>query len=100
MLDLAGFHGVYWTALGAAAASFIISMIIKRHAIDKPLRSEFTLRATNTPDDPPTAAASTSGYSYGVQEITMTELDAPSTETVPVAYYITPRGRIVPVDIA
>ncbi|KAL2145752.1 hypothetical protein VTI28DRAFT_6447 [Corynascus sepedonium] len=41
---LAGFHGVYWTITGAAIASFFISLLIKRHSMDKLLESNFTLK--------------------------------------------------------
>ena len=114
VLDLAGFYGVYWTITGAAIASFIVSLIIKRHTIDKPLESKFMLRAAGTTDEHATVAASTSGYHHSIsQDIPMTdgrplplvgscvtpELDTQNREAF-VAYYITPSGRIVPINIA
>jgi len=50
---LAGFHGVYWIITGAAVGSFFISLIIRRHSMDKLLESQFTLKGgrpcTTTP---------------------------------------------------
>ncbi|KAK3690274.1 major facilitator superfamily domain-containing protein [Podospora appendiculata] len=39
-----GFHGVYWLITGAACAAFVISLVIKRHSMDKILASKFVLR--------------------------------------------------------
>ncbi|KAK3377091.1 major facilitator superfamily domain-containing protein, partial [Lasiosphaeria ovina] len=36
-----GFHGVYWTITGAACAAFLLSLLIKRHSMDKMLESKF-----------------------------------------------------------
>ncbi|KAK3385336.1 major facilitator superfamily domain-containing protein, partial [Podospora didyma] len=36
-----GFHGVGWTITGAAVAGFVISLVIKRHSMDKELESKF-----------------------------------------------------------
>ncbi|KAL2163263.1 hypothetical protein VTH06DRAFT_5319 [Thermothelomyces fergusii] len=41
---IAGFHAVYWTITGAAVSSFFISLIIRRHSMNKQLDSRFTLQ--------------------------------------------------------
>ncbi|KAL2174902.1 major facilitator superfamily domain-containing protein [Thermothelomyces heterothallicus CBS 202.75] len=46
---LAGFHGVYWTITGAAIASFFISLVIKRHSMDKLLESRFAFKGEERP---------------------------------------------------
>ncbi|KAK4143460.1 major facilitator superfamily domain-containing protein [Dichotomopilus funicola] len=49
---IAGFHGVYWALTSAAIASFFISLIIKRHSMDKSLESNYTLRGSQNPSRP------------------------------------------------
>ncbi|KAK4040810.1 major facilitator superfamily domain-containing protein [Parachaetomium inaequale] len=49
---LAGFHGVYWTITAAAIASFLISLVIKRHSMDKSLASGYTLKGARAPVAP------------------------------------------------
>ncbi|KAM7207898.1 Major facilitator superfamily domain containing protein, partial [Naviculisporaceae sp. PSN 640] len=39
-----GFHGVYWTITGCAVAAFLVSLVIKRHSMDKLLTSKFVLK--------------------------------------------------------
>ncbi|KAL2201510.1 major facilitator superfamily domain-containing protein [Corynascus similis CBS 632.67] len=39
---VAGFHGIYWTITGVAITAVLISLIIGRHSMDKPLESRFT----------------------------------------------------------
>lgn len=62
--DLAGFHGVYWIITGAAIASFVISLMIKHHSMDKHLGSKFVLQGAKGPVQvaPVTAAASTPAW--------------------------------------
>lgn len=42
--DVKGFHGVYWTITGCAFAAFLVSLVIKRHSMDKLLASKFVLK--------------------------------------------------------
>ena len=43
-IDVAGFHGVYWTIFGCAVAALLISFAIKSHSMDKILQSKFVLQ--------------------------------------------------------
>ncbi|KAK4186954.1 major facilitator superfamily domain-containing protein [Podospora australis] len=46
---VAGFHGVYWTITGASVAALLVSLIIKRHTMNKSLDTRFTLQGAATP---------------------------------------------------
>jgi hypothetical protein len=39
-----GFHGVFWVMTGTAVAGLVASLFIKRHSMDKPLETHFTLQ--------------------------------------------------------
>lgn len=41
---VAGFHGVFWVMTGIALAALVVSLCIRRHSMNKPLGSHFTLR--------------------------------------------------------
>ncbi|KAJ4291343.1 hypothetical protein N0V88_006351 [Collariella sp. IMI 366227] len=45
----AGFHGVYWAITGTAIGALVISLIIKKHSMDKLLDSKFVLKGAKTP---------------------------------------------------
>ncbi|KAK4132666.1 MFS general substrate transporter [Trichocladium antarcticum] len=49
---LAGFHGVYWTITAASIASFVISLVIKSHSMNKSLESKFVLKGGRSPYNP------------------------------------------------
>ncbi len=57
-LDLAGFHGVYWTITGASIASFVISLIIRGNSMDKLFEAKFRLKGARNPLPPTTGATS------------------------------------------
>ncbi|KAK4155670.1 major facilitator superfamily domain-containing protein [Chaetomidium leptoderma] len=65
---LAGFHGVSWMITGAALASFAISLIIRRHSMDKSLDSQFTLKGARTLNAPVMPSASTLVRPEGVPQ--------------------------------
>ncbi|KAK3900575.1 major facilitator superfamily domain-containing protein [Staphylotrichum tortipilum] len=65
---LAGFRGVFWTITGAAIASFVISLIIRRYSMDKLLETKFRLKGARNPLPPSTGAPS---HVYDVKRLTV-----------------------------
>jgi hypothetical protein len=124
-IDISGFHGVFWAVTGVAIAAFVISLVIRRHSIDKLLESKFILEGGQTPkqalsqtpsqlvsitSDGPTPSMSDaestfkdhSQDSVGTPNDTTNELGSNNDANagmVMVAYYAEPGGRVIPVDI-
>lgn len=106
-----GFHGVYWIVTASAVVSFLLSLGIKRHSMDKILHTKFVLRGGRRTGE--MATVTMTSHALGVSQSSLpntpkgdkreSQATLPSTngiENVPaVAYYVEPGGKVTPVDI-
>ncbi|KAK5662145.1 hypothetical protein OQA88_8050 [Cercophora sp. LCS_1] len=113
-----GFHGVYWIITASAVFSFLLSLGVRRHSMDKILLTKFVLRGGRPTEDLATVTMTT--HTLGTSQTSLpqspkmtieregrekqeSQVTLPSAHAVEdaaaVAYYVEPGGKVTPVDI-